>query len=217
MSKPIEYYMNLVTSQYRDSPNFLTWLQSNLLKFDDETNIIDQMTAFFDIDSAVGAQLDILGQIIGQVRQVNFQPTDGSSPILDDTNYRVLLKAKIVKNQWKGQIEGLSAIWKVLFPDGDIIITDNQDMTMNVIIAGNTSLTTRDLVRNGYIVPKPEGVGINYFFSEVPIFAYDIEDNGFFGGYDIGNWARTSQEVPIFSYDKDELLFKGFDNGWWSN
>lgn len=217
MSKPIEYYMNLVTSQYRDSPNFLAWLKDNLQKFDDETNIIDQMTAFFDIDSAVGEQLDILGQIIGQVRQVNFQPTDGSSPILDDTNYRVLLKAKIVKNQWKGQIEGLSAVWKVLFPDGDIIITDNQDMTMNVIIAGNTSLTTRDLVRNGYIVPKPESVGINYFFSEVPIFAYDIEDNGFFGGYDIGNWARTSQEVPIFSYDKDELLFKGFDSGWWSN
>jgi hypothetical protein len=217
MSKPIDYYMNLVTSQYRNSPNFLNWLQSTLQKVNDETEIVDQLTVFFDIDTAIGKQLDILGQVIGQVRQVNFQPTDGSSSILSDTEYRVLLKAKIIKNQWKGQIEGLSETWKALFPNGDIIITDNQDMTMNVIIAGNTSLLTRDLVRNGYIVPKPEGVRVNYFFSEVPIFAYDIEDNGFFAGYDKGNWARTIQEVPMFSYDKDEPLFKGFDNGWWSN
>lgn len=207
--------MNLVTSQYRDSPNFLLWLNACLNKLDQETGVIDQLTAFFDIDSAIGAQLDILGQIIGQGRQVNFEPIDGSGSVLDDRNYRTLLKAKIVKNNWKGTLAEVNLMWRSLFPGGAIIIYDNQDMSFEVTIAGTFSLTERELVRNGYIIPKPEGVRVNYSFGDLPLFGYDLE-NDFIKGYDEGNWART-KEAPIFSYDKpdDDLMFRGYDKGTW--
>lgn len=216
MSKPIEYYLSLVTSQYSNSTNFKTWLLKAISTVNDNTITANQMIAAFDVDTAIGAQLDIIGELVGRKRMVNFEPLDGSSFVLDDTNYRVLIKAKIVQNQWKGTIAELTSTWKILFPDGDIIITDNQDMSMNVVISGNLTFLTRDLIRNGYIVPKPQGVKINYYFGETQFFGYDIE-NQYIAGYDHGEWARTSDEIANFSYDKDESIFKGYDQGNWSN
>lgn len=215
MSKPILYYLNLITSSYRSKPKFISWLTVFLEKVHDITSVLDVIDLLFDIDYATGNQLDILGRIIGQDRIVNFQPSDGSSSILDDATYRTLLKAKIIKNQWKGDIVSLGPLWKILFPDGEIIIVDNQDMTMSAIIAGNFSLIERDLVRHGYIVPKPQSVGLKIYFGSVPFFAYDME-NEYFAGYDIGNWA-IDKELIIFAYDTNDSKFKGYDQGYWSN
>lgn len=187
MSLPIEYYLNLITSEYRLKPNFISWLSSSLQLLDDATSTIEEIFNAFNIDNAIGNQLDLIGQIIGQERKVGFQPTDGSSPVLDDTNYRTLLKAKIVQNHWRGQIKELVDMWSILFPEGTITIQDTQDMAFNVIITGNLSLLTRDLVLNGYIIPKPEGVNANYYFGDVPIFGYDIS-NEYYDGYEVGKW-----------------------------
>jgi len=211
----IDYYLQLVTSEHRDKPNFIGWLTTGLEKIDDINNIANGFSSAFDIDIAIGNQLDMLGQIVGQERQVNFQPTGGGSPILDDINYRLLLKATIVQNVWKGEISTLQPIWQVLFPEGALIVQDNQDMTMTVAIAGNLSLIERDLVRNGYIVPKPQGVHINYYFGDIPFWGCDV-NNQYVSGFNQGTIAN-SQEVTIFGCDHDDSVFSGFDKGFCSN
>lgn len=209
-----QYYLNLVTSLYRDKPKFIAWLSTFLDKAHDILTVLEAIDAAFDLDNAVGEQLNILGKVVGQERTVDFQPTDGSSPILDDGTYRTLLKAKIVKNLWKGQIDELQPVWKNLFPDGDIIIRDNQDMTMDVGVLGNVPLIVRDLIKYGYIVPKPQSVRINYyFFGRAPIFGYDI-DNDFISGYDKGIWS-IPENVTLFGYDQDDLSVSGYDKGSW--
>lgn len=215
VSKPIKYYQNLITSEYRLSPKFMAWLTVLLQKMDDASTVADKIDLAFDLDNAVGVQLDALGVILGRERTVTFQPTDGSSPTLNDENYRLALKAKVLLNQWKGKIGELQPVWQVLFPGGGLIVKDNQDMTMTVAITGNLTMVQRDLVANGYIIPKPQAVGVNYFFGDLPVFGYDIS-NQFFDGYDVGKWVLIPGYI-VFAYDMDDLQFQGYDNGIWSN
>jgi hypothetical protein len=112
------------------------------------------------------------------------------SPILGDENYRMVLKAKIIENQWKGTKQEIYDFWDQFFPANPILILDNQDMTMDIIIYGMAPGIQQDLVRNGYIVPKPAGVGINYNFPTQPLFAYEYE-TPYLAGYDIGYWATA--------------------------
>jgi hypothetical protein len=161
----IESILNLITSQHRDKPNFVSWISLPLNLIDSVNNV--DITNSLDLDSAIGVQLDILGAIIGVKRELDFQPTGGESPILDDATYRLALKAKIVKNQWDGTIEQLYASWGEIFPNIDLIIKDNQDMSVVMIVVGMAISLEQDLVRNGYVMPKPEGVSVSYEFGDI--------------------------------------------------
>lgn len=182
------YYLTLLTSQYQNSPNLKAWLTACLQPFIDAGVVIGQITNAFDLDAAIGPQLDILGQLIGVGRTVQFQPSNGVSPILNDITYRLLLRAKIVQNQWDGTASGLYAVWNGLFPGGQIQIQDNQDMTAIIFLSGTFSSIIQDLIVNGYIVPRPEGVLYNYVFGDLPLFGFDRSD-AFIAGFDVGNWS----------------------------
>lgn len=188
MSFPDSYYFGLFTSQYQASTKHLAWFGSVLSILDDAAACIDSINSAFDLDSAVGAQLDILGQIIGQGRTVGFQPSGGVSPVLDDTTYRTLLRARIAQNTWDGRIDSLQAIWQDLFPGGSIAINDNQDMTATILMSGAFTSITYDLISNGYIVPRPEGVLYNYTFATFPVFGFDT-DGTYIAGFDHGHWS----------------------------
>lgn len=184
---PITYYVNLLTSQYQNSPKLIAFLTMLLKKFDDVSQCQVAMDMAFDLDNAMGAQLDILGVIVGANRLVGFQPSAGVSPRLDDATYRLYLKARAAMNQWNGTINGLQGIWATLFPGGQIIIADNQNMTATVFMAGLFTSIQQDLISNGYIVPRPQGVLYTYVFGG-PTFGFDL-NNTFIAGFDVGKFA----------------------------
>lgn len=212
-NKTLDYYLKLITSEYQNSPKFLQLVTNSLNKSFDIENIALVFDSDFDIDNAIGNQLEILGAILGQGRTVNFNPTDGSSSELSDDNYRNVLKAKILINQWDGVISSLLSNWKIIFPDITIIVIDNQDMTMDIIIGGTISSILKDLILNGYIVPKPQGVGINYTFGSTPFFGYGL-DNNYVSGYKKGIWVNAT-EHPEFAYDQNGVNYSGYDKGYW--
>lgn len=215
MYNDIDFYTNLVTSEYRTKPNFMAFLKVLLTPFNDINVIMNDFYLNFDIDSAVDAQLDIIGVWLGQSRTIAFQPTDGSSSVLDDVTYRTLLKAKCALNNWKGQAADIESTWLNLFPSGAIIVQDNQDMSMTIGVGGQITSVMRDLIRNGYVVPRPQGVKINtYFSTPLPLFAYGIV-NDYLAGYGKGNWCTGQTEEPSFGYDDDTTQIKGYDEGYW--
>lgn len=188
MSRAISYYIDLITSEYRQSTRFLAWLTAALTVLNDASSTIADIVAAFDLDNAVGVQLDIVGVLVGQRRKLNFEPTDGSGAVLSDANYRTLLKAKILKNHWKGQLGELVAAWQILFPGALIVVNDTQDMAIVVTLSGNFTPLLQELVTHGYIVPKPQGVRVNYSWGDLPVFGYDA-DNDYIGPYDKAKWA----------------------------
>ncbi len=152
------YAPGCVSSEYRGSPNFLAWLTANLQLFQDGINCMLQFDAAFGLLTAVGAQLDVLGVIVGQNRTVAFQPRFGISPVLDDNTYRLLLRARVWQNHWDGRLTSLWKGWYNLFPGSGLLIQDNQNMTVSFLAGLTTSTLVQDLILNGYIIPRPQGV-----------------------------------------------------------
>lgn len=184
---PDEYYTALLTSEYRNSTKFIAWLQAVLKIARDISNCLYFIDNNFDLDYAVGNQLDVLGVIVGVGRIVPWQPTTGS-PILDDDTYRILIRATISNNQWDGKINSLYSIWSNLFPGGSIVIIDNQNMTADIVLSGSFTPIIQDLIMHGMIVPRPETVAYNYIFAGLPLYGWDRHDS-FIDGFDVGKWS----------------------------
>lgn len=200
----IQKYLNLVTSQHQGKPKFMAWLSNPLCILDDAVTLVNSFYSYFDIDLAIGVQLDVLGEILGVSRTVTFQPagyyslgvigvpySTHPSPVLADDTYRLVLRAKILQNQWDGTISQIYSLWNTIFPGSLLVIQDNQDMTLNALVIGLSTQLQKDLITNGYIVPRPEGVLMTFSYSNDPYFAYDM-DTPDFKGYSEGYWAQYS-------------------------
>jgi hypothetical protein len=185
---PIGYYQRILTSQYINSKKWNALLYAMLKKFDDVSQVLVRMDTAFDLDSAIGAQLDMLGATVGAARTVGFQPSNSVSPILDDATYRIYIKAKIAQNSWDGTRGSLYATWQQLFPSGQIIIVDNQNMTCALTLKGTFTSILKDLITNGYIVPQPEGVLYTFIFGTLPYFGFG-NSPGFISGFGTGHWV----------------------------
>lgn len=158
----IDKYLDNITSQHRDKKKFIAWLSSSLNIIDHAYIITKNMDNDFDLDNAIGVQLNMLGQLIGRERTLTFQPLNGHNPIMDDETYRLVLKAKVAMNMWNGQTESAYEIWDNTFEDIGLQIQDNQDMSITAYVTGYVNQIRQDLIQHGYILPKPEGVTINY-------------------------------------------------------
>lgn len=212
-------YLNLIPAANRNKPKFVATISIGAEFYAYIQFLLQQMsTTLFDLDLAVGDQLDIIGKWVGISREVRIPVSgvyfswDGSDPsvgwdfgswqpsgdptevvILPDDAYRTVIKFKIAANHWDGTTDGAYAIWAILFPDLVFLIQDNQDMTYDLLIIGDISSLMLALIRSGAIALKPEGIRIaNYYrpSDDGPVFAWDIE-NEFFGGWDEGSWATA--------------------------
>ena len=188
-----EDYVKLLTSQYQMAENFKAWLRYNIEMGKDIMDVANSMNDQFDVDFALGDQLDIIGQIVGISRTLPFQPSDGSSPILDDETYIKLIKATIARNHWDGQLISIEEKWVSIFPDTQIIVIDNQDMTLTVSVSGDISELLQDMISHDLIFPRPQAVAINYTWvvTAKKKFCYDMS-NLEYGGYNEAAWVAGS-------------------------
>lgn len=195
MAKTTEEYLLMVTSQYQNSPKFLEWLRVVIEMCKDIQDCTEQMVSAFDIDSALGNQLDILGSIIGQTRFLKFDPTESSS-YLSDEDYRKVLKLRTYTNYWDGKLHSLHSAWNKVFPDCSMVIDDQQNMSAEITLTGRLSSVIKEMIYNDLIIPRPEGV--EYFHVGVApetsaLFSYDYNDteSEVYKGYDVGYWDVT--------------------------
>lgn len=195
MQVDLNFYLDLVTSEHSTKPKYMAWLSVLLTPLIDAIKLNEDVKKAFDLNTAIGAQLNIIGKWLEQPRQVDFQPTDGSSSVLNDNYYRTVLKTKVVKNQWKGTISNFYSFWNVLFKGQplQIYLVDNQDMEPVAIIwSSSVDQMMQDLIANNYIVPKPAGLGLT-------VRRIDSDTTfGFFGteftGFDTGTfWTPNNQ------------------------
>lgn len=183
-----ELYLQLITSQYADKPLFNEYVKTLL---DEISPIIDCLNDFnivFILDTAVGDQLDKIGQLLDLSRELPVDDPNIPSILTDDT-FRLVLKARILANHWDGSNEGLIKIIDTMFPSVSYQLIDGQDMSMTVAIIDPNSTPERiALLLNGYILPKPSGVRVNYTIQDKPLFGWD-SDTGFIKGWDEGTWS----------------------------
>ena len=192
------YYKGLITSQHSQKANFIKTVETSVDPFVNVQESLREVEALFDVNTAVGNNLDAVGLWVGVSRNVPvpiagtfFSWADtaatgwgvsswlgaGNSATsvtsLNDDEYRQLIKGKIAANTWDGSIPGAYDTLAAAFGmSGNVTITDNQNMSQTVTITGGTlTATQRAMLTQGLIPIKPAGV--QQFFVEPATAPYD--------------------------------------------
>lgn len=235
MSGDVSVYLDLITSEHAAQLDFKAVITALLQPAADGVQVFGSFPTLFDLDKASGAQLDILGAWIGVTRYVATplggvyfsldtfgvgfdqgvwfgpgDPTTGLTALPDDI-YLMLLKARIIANQWDGTIPGAYAAWnQLLTPYGcQILIQDNGDMTMTLGLTGAINNPTfRALFSGGYLDLRPAGVEITgylYPSDNAPFFGFDVE-NSSIAGFDVGAWGVSVLPETTLLYTESGVL-----------
>ena len=165
MSSLNDSYLGLITSQHRGEKKYMTTVNAVLKHSDDVFSVGVYMDDEFDLDTAEGKQEDTLGTLVGAERTLPYLPALGNPSVLNDEDYRILLKSKIAKNMWRGDVESLEDIWRVLF-GRRIKIIDHHNMTIEVVVNDGFSPIIQEAIWRGVIVPKPQSVRMTYRFEK---------------------------------------------------
>lgn len=167
-----QYYASLLIIQYANKPKAVATIKTLVAPV-----IMDQLPLqvrdAFDVKTAVGVQLDILGKFVGVSRM---QRTFTQLVSLDDDDFRVLIQIKTVLNSSKSDLASIQAIVFGFF-NGAIRLFDHQTMYMSVYfdaLAG--SLTLAEVFVRGDFIPRPMGVRLSAL-----IYAPNVETLPFFG------------------------------------
>jgi hypothetical protein len=222
-------YLDLITSEYQNSTRFMAWLAELLDAIQSETTLVEAMDAKFDLDAAIGPQLDVVGEEVGLSRRLKVQILtsdvgftweslylgwdagiwiqEGATTLLElpDDSYRQALKIKIAANSWDGSIPLAYEIFENLFQDDiTIMIQNNLNMTMDFMMIGEqASILLQWLFYYEYISFRPAGVGIKYHINATgwPFFAWDLIVPGLFDGWDEAVWSEEGWLGPIAIYN----------------
>lgn len=187
-------YLDLITSEHADKPNFTVMVGASLQPTVDISNQLSLFPALFDIDLAVGQQLDVIGQWVGVTRNLAIQlvgvysafdtagvgfdqgvwlgPYDSVSglTVLPDEYYRLLIKMDILNNHWDGTKDQAYIIAQTIYGSlgYKLYIEDNCDLTINLGLVGTAppTLLVQSLLTSGIMEIKPAGIHINAYYTQ---------------------------------------------------
>jgi hypothetical protein len=185
----IEKYLALIANQHIDKPKFTAFIKTYASACVDIQNVLFSLTTLYDLDVADGNQLDVVGEWIGAKRGVpliaeqryftwdttpeegwdnsrwkGIGDPDNEQIVLDDDYYRRYLRSKVLSNIWKGDNEGIYAIFDAFVtPSTPILVSDNLDMTMTVTLSdGSMGELEKKMIISNLILVQPAGVRIIY-------------------------------------------------------
>lgn len=183
-------YLDLITSEYATKEKFNAYVKAFVDMVCGAWNCLISFDTIFVVDNAVGDQLDKIADYFGLTRELPFSDPDVPS-VLDDELLRIVIKSRILSNHWDGTLIGWRNIITTMFPDASYSVVDNQDMSIDVVmIDPGASMAKIGLLFNGYIVPKPSGVNVNWTIQDKPLFGWDA-DTAFIKGWDQGIWSDS--------------------------
>ena len=214
-------YTSLITSEHIDKPNFVAMVAAVCQPMVDIQNLCLQVPTLYDIETAIGSQLDVIGQWVGITRNlpvpitgvyftldtgpgldggILLGPDDPTTALyqLGDSFYRILIAAKILNNQWDGTKGSLFAITQALFSSfGYSLFTqDYSNLTMAIGLSGGVPPPIiLAMLTNGLLDIRPATVHIISYITQVnssPIFMLDAQPgNVNFAGLDNGAFANV--------------------------
>jgi hypothetical protein len=225
--RTLAYYLAKIPPEHATDANFMAEVALVMQPFVDARGVIGSLPAQFDLDYAIGVQLDATGAWIGQSRQIPvpvlnpwfsfdttglgfdqgywFGPFEGVGlSALDDTTYRRLLRACVLTNNSNGtQVQTQAALNEYFIATGThVFVIDETDFPSGNWSVMNLSMTL------GVSGNLPTIVDLSVLEQ---VLAPRIQGAGV--GID---WAvTTSSGAPVFGFDVENQFISGFDVGAW--
>jgi hypothetical protein len=196
----IDYYADLLILQYLNKPKAYAHVQTLV-----EPLIMNQtplaIQNAFNIETAVGVQLDILGKYVGANR-VGYDSI-GNPINLDDDDYRILIQLVLIKNNAGSSLATIQDLLAGSFP-GMVFVSDNQAMGLNYLVI--ETIGTPDLLEvlvNGDYFPRPMGVQVS--ITTIPeidglLFGFRTYDDAGDNISPFNSYGLYNLEYPWLSY-----------------
>lgn len=168
------------------------------------SRFLTRIHANYDLDTAVGAQLDEIGQWVGVEREQHqalpsdyfFEWSDTASDGWGTGHWKALaspdyISVLLTDTQYR---QAIHAALDAGVPNSTVLVVlDYQDMSMDVGVSNNAlSGLGKSILVNGVLPIRPSGVRIrNYRISPTvaPLFSWGI-DNSNLSGWHTGAWAE---------------------------
>lgn len=208
-------YDRLLIWQYQGKPRAAATAELLSRQFGDAWQGLAALPETLDIDNAEGVNLDLVGKHVGQGRVLpGLAPRSlfgfhdvagakgfgkgkwyrmgdplGESAVLDDDDYRFLIRCRIARNYQLGTIEDISAALRFIF-NSETVVFDQYDMSLTVVIrTDQVSDFKRYALNTLDILPRPAGVRIQFYVA-VPQRAFGFRGAPGALGFNQGKFAR---------------------------
>ncbi len=229
-------YTTLITSEYSSQPNFTAIVALLADSVGTVTTLIDSLPTLFDLDNAIGSQLDVDGQWIGFSRTVGGillvqffgfgddvsalgfgelgNPSVGgrfyelgedtsSTATLADPEYRLVLHAKILQNDWDGTPgEFETALYDILgiavpatpfiFDPGTTVVTIAPPQAIDPVLS--------QLLVGYDLLPRAAGVRYQFMFVDSPPFSWTTV------GTAVASGISVSKPTGVSAWDSSAFI-----------
>jgi hypothetical protein len=213
----LDYYLDLITSAYSEQPNAMATVKAVVQPKVDLIAFLQNLYKYFQLDTAVGDQLDKLGAWIGASRNVTFpltgvyfsldsatlgldqgsmqgkyDPDTGLVKLPDDVYLKVINLIRFLYHN-RCTIPKLHEALDQLYPNCNLIIQNNGDLT---VFYGLTATPENNLITQlflqGYLSFAPAGCNV------------------------VGNIISSPDATPIpfFGLDYETIAYSGLDVGY---
>lgn len=163
MSALDTYYSNLLILQYHNKPKAKATIEATVGLLPDD--LILEVINGFNIETAIGKQLDILGIYVGVDR---FYDNEGVMESLGDEDYRILIKLKAIANTSDLSHKSLNEALYQFFGN-DVRMDSEGNMEMSYFLPKGKTAIIRAAIQKE-VLPRPMGVRVAYIDEYDKIF-----------------------------------------------
>jgi hypothetical protein len=202
---------NRIYAQYRDKPKAKAWYEILPSLSDEIETAYEAVRKSYDIDNNSGQALDVIGRVVvidrGFESLVFFVPdtvfgsTSGDSQFgglnaqfnstgdilsqeVSDEIFKLLIKAKIAKNNNEATLDGIVSAISFITDVSSVRVIDHEDMTFSVSFGSELNSAERLVFNLFDILPRPQGVKFLGYTEETEI-------TQFGGGFEWGDSRAT--------------------------
>ena len=168
-------------TQFQDKQRLKKMIEILLRPFQEAEDMLWSLYTDRRLDTAVGAQLDLLGKIVGEKR-------DG----LSDTDYRAIIRVKIKVLRSTGSAKDLMVIAQLFLVSNDFTYSEHYPAAVEFVVLQVTTITQRILLKNFLIKAKSGGVRLDVVDGSGGLgvrFHYGTEGTGI--GYGVGTYGSV--------------------------
>ena len=183
-----------IYAQYRGKPRAVAWYNITRTIGAQFADVFQDIRTSYNIDTATTDELNVIGRIVvidrGYEGQIIFDPIRWGSgsrwggsgvrhmtPVgagsmeVSDQIYRILLKAKVAKNNSDATVEGILRSIALITDINVVRLLDYEDMSFAIEFSETLDSVTRFVLNNFNVIPKPQGVRFTGYI-ETPLNTY---------------------------------------------
>lgn len=183
-----------IYAQYRGKPRAVAWYNITRTIGGQFADVFNEIRTSYNIDTATTDELNVIGRIVvidrGYEGKIIFDPIRwgsgsrwggsgvrhmtpvgaGSMEVSNDI-YRILIKAKIAKNNSNATVEGILQSIATITDIQAVRLFDYEDMSFAIEFGETLDSATRFALNNFNVIPKPQGVRFTGY-TETPLNTY---------------------------------------------